>query len=380
MATGEINVGLIGTKFMGKAHSNAYSTVGKFFDLPANPVLHSACGLDLQQVQALANKFGWQYSETDYKKLLRSGEIDLIDICTPNDFHSTIAVEAAKAGKHMVCEKPMARNASEAIQMYRAAHESGVINMMIFNYRFVPAIALAKKMIDNGKLGDIRHFNAVYYQDWLVDPSFPITWRHSKEISGSGSHGDMNAHTVDLARYLVGEFEAVTGDQRVFVKERPILGSNKKGDVNADDATSFIARFQNGAMGSFCATRMATGRKNFMRFELFGSKGSLSFNLERINELEYFDGMAAEDRQGFTTILVTEASHSYIESWWPPGHVIGWEHTFVHEISHLLTGIGQNKKVAPDFFDGVKCQIVLDAVARSSEDGKWITIEEFYRE
>ncbi len=373
----DINIGLVGTRFMGKAHSNAYARVSRFFELPANPVLHSACGLELDQVQILAKKFGWKNAETEYQKLIQSEEIDLIDICTSNDFHMPIALEAAKAGKNILCEKPMARNAEEAIKMYDAVNEAGVINMMIFNYRFLPAVALAKNLIEHGKLGEIRHFNAVYYQDWLVDPSFPIVWRHSKEKSGSGAHGDMNAHIVDLARYLVGEFEAVTGEQRVFVKERPIQDSDQKGEVNADDATSFMARFQNGAIGSFSATRMATGRKNFMQFELFGSKGALIFNLERLNELQYFDDTSQNDTKGFTTILATEPSHPYIRSWWPPGHIIGWEHTFVHQISHLITSISNKEEATPSFYDGVKCQLVLDAVVASAEQEKWVTIKEF---
>jgi len=374
-----INIGLVGTQFMGKAHSNAYARVAKFFELPAQPVLHSACGLDLEQVRGLAKKFGWKNAETDYKRILSSDEIQLVDICTSNDFHMPIAVEAAKAGKHLLCEKPMARNAEEAIRMYDAVNTAGVTNMMIFNYRFVPALALAKKLIDQGSLGSIRHFNAVYYQDWLVDPLFPMVWRHSKEKSGSGAHGDMNAHIVDLARYLVGEFEAVAGEQRVFVKERPIAGSTEKGEVNADDATSFMARFQNGALGTFCATRMATGCKNLMRLELFGSKGAIRFNLERLNELEYFDETMSSDTKGFRAILATEPSHPYIKSWWPPGHIIGWEHTFVHQISHLLNHIAHNEEASPSFFDGVKCQLVLDAVASSAEKEKWITVQEFHK-
>ncbi len=376
MNKSEVRVGLVGTQFMGKAHSNAYARVSKFFDLPATPIMHSACGLDLPQVSDLASKFGWQHVETDYKKLIQSDEIDVIDICTSNDFHSPIAIEAAKAGKHVLCEKPMARNKEEAFRMYNAVQDAGVIGMMIFNYRFVPAIALAKQMIQDGLLGEIRHFNAVYYQDWLVDKNFPIVWRHSKELSGSGAHGDMNAHIVDLARYLVSDFEAVVGDQRVFIKERPIKGSDEMGTVNADDATTFMARFKNGAIGNFCATRMATGRKNHMCIEIFGSNGSLRFNLERINELEFYSLGDASSLQGYRTILVTEAEHPYIKKWWPPGHVIGWEHTFIHEIAHLVTAVKERKEANPTFYDGLKCQIVLDAVTTSAESGKWISIEE----
>jgi len=375
-----INVGLVGTKFMGKAHANAWSRVPQFFDLPAKPILHTTCGLELAGAQQLSEKFGWLHQSTDFNELIQSDEIDLIDICTSNDSHQPIAVAAAKAGKNILCEKPMARNSDESKEMYYAARENNIIDMMIFNYRFVPAIAQAKKMIEDGRIGQVRHFNAVYYQDWLVDPSFPMVWRHSAEKSGSGAHGDMNAHIIDLARFLVGEFEAVVGDQSVFIKERPISGSKEKGTVTADDATSFMARFKNGAMGNFCATRFANGRKNFLRFELFGSKGSIGFNLERLNELDYYNSESQSDTQGFTNIVVTEAEHPYVKSWWPPGHIIGWEHTFVHEMSHLVHAIATSTSTSPNFYDGLKCQLVLDAVANSHNEARWITIEEFEEE
>ncbi len=379
MSNKNLNVGIVGTQFMGKAHSNAFSKISKFFDLPSNPILHTACGRNKANAEVLSNKFGWENVVTDYHTLIGNEDIDLIDICTANDTHAPIAIAAAKAGKHVLCEKPLARNAEEAIQMYNAVQESGVRNMVIFNYRFVPAIALAKQFIDSGKIGEVRHFNAIYYQDWLVDPLFPMVWRHNAETSGSGAHGDMNAHIVDLARFLVGEFEAVVGDQRVFVKERPIQGSDKTGTVTADDATSFMARFQNGAMGNFGVTRMATGRKNYMQFEVFGSKGSVKFNLERLNELEYFNGDTPAESQGFTNIMVTESTHPYVGKWWPPGHIIGWEHTFIHQISELINSIAANTPSSPDFYDGVKCQLVLDAVSASSDSGKWTSIEEFQR-
>jgi predicted dehydrogenase len=268
----------------------------------------------------------------------------------------------------------MARNAAEAAEMYRVVKEAGVIHMIIFNYRFVPAIALAKKFISEGKIGEVRHFNAVYYQDWLTDPDFPITWRHDAKASGSGAHGDMNAHIVDLARYLVGEFASVTGIQKTFIGERPLSSGNGRGKVSTDDATSFLATFQNGALGSFQATRLAPGRKNFLRMEIFGSKGSFGFNLERMNELEYYsDGETAES-QGYKNILVTDASHPYIKAWWPPGHIIGWEHTFIHQIKALLDGIGDNKNVLPDFYDGLRCQQVLDAVVTSASTKTWTKI------
>ena len=374
-----LNIGLVGTQFMGKAHSNAYKKLSSFPDAEVLASLHSVCGRNVERMERLTELYGWKNKETDYKKLVQSDEIDLVDISTSNDMHLPIAKAAAEAGKNILCEKPIARNAEEAIEMYQLVEKKSVIHMMIFNYRFVPAIALAKKMIDEGKLGEIRHFNAVYYQDWLVDPQFPFVWRHSVETSGSGAHGDMNAHIVDLARYLVGEFEAVSGDQKVFIKERPIEGTDEIGEVTADDTTSFLARFTNGAIGSFCATRFATGRKNFMRLEIFGSKGSVNFNLERMNELNYFDNEQQSDYQGFTNILATENIHPYIKNWWPPGHIIGWEHTFVHQIAYLLDSIHKNEKVTPDFYDGAKCQLVLDAVSQSAGSRKWVTIQELNR-
>ena len=288
MKTNEINVGIVGTQFMGRAHSNAYLDVPHFFDLPAAPVLRAACDNNPDNLEAFARRFGWQDKEADWERMVSRDDVDLVDICTPNSIHMPIAVAAAKAGKHVICEKPLAMNADEARQMLDAAREADVRHMVAFNYRRVPALALARQLVEQGKVGRVFHFNAVYYQDWLVDPNFPMVWRHDKKIGGSGAHGDMNAHIVDLARFLVGEIEAVCGAQEVFIKERQTRNGKGFGTVTADDATQFLARFQDGAMGTFCATRFATGRKNFLRLELFGSEGSLVFNLERLNELEYY--------------------------------------------------------------------------------------------
>lgn len=370
----QINIGLVGTQFMGKAHSNAWMKVSEFFDTPVIPVLHTACSRSEAQRARFVDQYHWRRGEPSWEKMIASREIELVDICTPNDLHMPVAVAAAKAGKHILCEKPMARNAREAEEMYRAVKDAGVIHMMIFNYRFVPAIALAKRFISEGKIGEVRHFNAVYYQDWLTDPEFPITWRHDVKASGSGAHGDMNAHIVDLARYLVGEFASVTGIQKTFIEERPLSSGNGRGKVSTDDATSFLATFKNGALGSFQATRLAPGRKNFLRLEIFGSKGSLGFNLERMNELEYYSDCEPAESQGYKNILVTDASHPYIKAWWPPGHIIGWEHTFIHQIKELLDGIGSNRNVIPDFYDGLRCQQVLDAVVTSTTTNIWSKI------
>ena len=371
-----IKVGLIGTAFMGRAHSNAYMDVGTYFDLPAKPVMQIACGLDsLDYLNKFSSKFGWKGIETDWRKVVKRSDIDLIDICTSNATHEPIAVAAAKAGKHILCEKPVARNAKEARRMMEAARDAGVVNMVAFNYRRVPALALAKKMIAEGKIGRVFHFNAVYYQDWLVDPSFPYVWRNDLKESGSGAHGDMNAHIVDLARFLVGEVEAVNGAKEIFVKERK-ASDGKMLEVTADDAMYFLARFECGALGAFLCSRFATGRKNYLRIEIFGSEGSLAFNLERLNELEYFSRSGEDTEQGFRNILVTENKHPYINAWWPPGHIIGWEHTFIHEVADLLAAVSTGQQVHPDFYDGYRCQLVLDGVSRSVDTARWITIRE----
>lgn len=372
----EIRVGIVGTQFMGRAHTNAYLDVAKFFELPAPPVLRAACDVNVSDLKTFARRFGWETQETSWEKLVQRDDIDLIDICTPNSTHMPIAVAAAKAGKHILCEKPIAMNAKEAQRMLDAARQANVRHMVGFNYRRVPALALAKQLIDEGKIGRVHHFNAVYYQDWLVDPNFPMVWRHDKKLSGSGAHGDMNAHTADLARFLVGEIESVTAAEEIFVKERPLADGTGTGTVTADDAMFFIARFREGALGTFMATRFATGRKNFLRLEIFGSEGSLAFNLERLNELEYYSRSDESTQQGFKNILVTESGHKYIGAWWPPGHIIGWEHTFIHEVADLLKAIDAGENVKADFYDGMRCQQVLDAVCQSAESGRWVTIPE----
>jgi predicted dehydrogenase len=369
-----LNVAIVGTQFMGKAHSNAYQRVGTFFEVAQQPIMQVACGINPERLDTFAKQYGWKNTETDWRKLVDRDDIDLIDISTPNDSHAPIAIAAAQKGKHLLCEKPIARNVQEAKAMYEAAETAGITHAMIFNYRFVPAIAYAKQLIDAGKIGKIHHFNAVYYQDWLVDPNFPMTWRHDASASGSGAHGDMNAHIVDLARFLVGEFESVTGVDKTFVKQRPKQDGTGLGEVTTDDAMSFLAHFQNGALGSFQCTRFGTGRKNFLRLEIFGSEGSLVFNLERLNELEFYTRADEHDTQGFRNILVTNNTHPYVGAWWPIGHIIGWEHTFVHEIKELIDCIDTKKPMVPSFWDGLKCQEVLEAVTESAVKQKWVSI------
>lgn len=372
----EIRVGIVGTKFMGRAHSNAFIDVPYYFDLPLKPVLRAACGRNPDDLAVFARRFGWQTTETSWERLVARDDVDLIDICTSNVTHEPIAVAAAKNGKHLFCEKPLAMNATEARKMLEAAREANVRHLVAFNYRRVPAILLAKKLIDEGKIGKVHHFNAVYYQDWLVDPSFHFVWRHDVKEGGSGAHGDMNAHTVDLARFLVGEIAAVSAAKEIFVKERPLSSGTGRAQVTADDAMYCLARFREGALGTFLATRFATGRKNYLRLEIFGSEGSLIFNLERLNELEYFSRNNEGSEQGFRTIMVTEGDHPYLNLWWPPGHIIGWEHTFIHEVGDLLMAIANQQGITPDFYDGLRCQQVLDAIAKSADTQKWIEIPE----
>jgi predicted dehydrogenase len=371
----EINVGIIGTKFMGRAHSNALIDLPLFFDLPVTPVRRVACGRNVEDLEAFAERFGWQSTERDWERLVEREDVDLVDICTSNATHMPIALAAAKAGKDILCEKPLALNAGEARRMLDAVREAGVKHMVAFNYRRVPAIALAKRLIAEGRVGRIYHFNAVYYQSWLVDPTFPLVWRHRAGEAGSGAHGDLNAHIVDLARYLVGEIEAVSGVKETFIKERPLPAGEGTGEVTVDDATSFLARFRQGALGSFTATRFATGRKNQLRLEIFGSEGALIFDLQRLNELQFY-ARADVPADGFRTILVTGEAHPYMEAWWPDGHIIGWEHTFIHQMRDLLVAIGEERPIHPDFYDGLRCQQVLDAVLDSAEKRRWVEIPE----
>ena len=370
----EINVGIVGTQFMGRAHSNAYCDVGYYFEQAPKIVMKAACDVDKPGLDAFCKRWGWQTQETSWEKLVERDDIQLVDIVTPNFLHKPVAVAAAKKGKHVICEKPIAMNAGEAADMLKAAQDAGVRHMTAFNYRRVPAVALAKKLVDEGKIGKVYHFNAVYYQDWLCDPNFSIVWRHDVKKGGSGAHGDMNAHIVDLARYLVGEFEAVCCAQEIFIKERPLNDGTGMGKVTADDSAYIMARFRDGALGAFLVSRLATGHKNFLRFELFGSEGALSFNLERLNELEYYSTQENSAVQGFRTIVITESNHPYVNMWWPPGHIIGWEHTFIHEIGDLLLAIDKGENVQADFYDGMRCQQVIDAAIRSNDEGKWIDI------
>ncbi|HZJ57728.1 MAG TPA: Gfo/Idh/MocA family oxidoreductase [Clostridia bacterium] len=381
-----LNIGLVGYKFMGKAHSNALQKVGMFFDPSLKIRMRAICGRDEEWVKESAEKFGWEGYETSWENLIKRDDIDAIDITAPSNFHKEIAIAAAKAGKHIFCEKPLALNLKDAREMLDVVTKANVKHQIGFNYRFAPAVQLAKKIIDEGKIGKVYHYRALYLQDFIIDPSFPLVWRLDKDVAGSGSHGDLGAHFVDLARFLVGEFDEVIGMSETFIKERPIVermtGLSGKaqegaelGKVTVDDATIFMARFKNGALGSFEATRFAAGHKNDMFFEINGSKGSIRFNIERMNELEYYSASDEEGLQGFRLIQVTEDIHPYADAWWPVGHVIGYEHTFVHELYEFIEAIAKDKPTNPSFYDGVKCSQILEAVDLSIESRRWVEVD-----
>ena len=391
-----IGVGMVGYAFMGRAHSQAWQAVSRAFDPPLRPRLAAICGRDKAAAGAAADRLGWAAAETDWRVLIARDDVQLVDIVAPGSVHAPIAIAALQAGKHVLCEKPLANTLTEAAAMAAAADAAfpqGARAMVGFNYRRVPAIALARRLVEQGRIGRLRHVRAVYLQDWLVDPDSPLTWRLQAEQAGSGALGDLGAHIVDLARFLTGdEIAGVSAVSATFVEERPLPGGSVDADeavdagtrgpiatgrVTVDDAVVFSARFASGALGSFEATRYAAGRKNGLRIELNGSRGSLAFDLERLNELEFYDGddTDAGTTAGFRRILVTEAEHPYLSGWWPPGHILGWEHTFTHQVKDLLTAIAEGAQPQPSFGDGLAVQRVLDAVQRSAAAaGGWETI------
>ncbi|MEV5397056.1 Gfo/Idh/MocA family oxidoreductase [Streptomyces cellulosae] len=376
-----LRIGMVGYAFMGAAHSQGWRTVGRVFELPLRPEMAVICGRDADAVRAAAGRHGWAEAEIDWRALVERDDIDLVDICTPGDSHAEIALAALAAGKHVLCEKPLANTVAEAEAMARAAQEArdrGQAAMVGFNYRRVPATALARRMVKEGRIGTLRHVRVAYLQDWLVDPQFPLTWRLRREQAGSGSLGDLGAHIVDLAQYLAGEpLAGVSALTETFVRERPLptapssglaaVSAAGTGPVTVDDAAVFTGRFTSGALASFEATRYATGRKNALRIELNGERGSLAFDLERLNELEYHDGTGDATHGGFRRILVTEPDHPYLDAWWPPGHGLGYEHTFAHQARDLVHAIAEGRSPEPSFADGLQVQRVLAAVEESAE-------------
>ncbi|WP_225635010.1 Gfo/Idh/MocA family protein [Streptomyces solaniscabiei] len=376
-----LGVGMVGYAFMGAAHSQGWRTAGRAFDLPLRPVLAAIAGRDAHAVRAAADKHGWAAAETDWRALLARDDVQLVDICTPGDSHAEIAIAALDAGKHVLCEKPLANSVAEAEAMVRAAEAArarGQVAMVGFNYRRVPALTLARRLIADGRLGTLRHVRVTYLQDWLVDPDFPLTWRLEREHAGSGALGDLGAHIVDLAQYLAGEhLVGVSAQMETFVKQRPRLdaasagpaafGGVRRGAVTVDDAAVFTGRLSSGALATFEASRMASGRKNALRLEINGKFGSLAFDLERLNELSFHDHREPAATAGFRRILVTEAEHPYLEGWWPPGHTLGYEHTFTHQARDLVEAIASGSAPTPSFADGLQVQRVLAAVEESAQ-------------
>jgi predicted dehydrogenase len=380
-------VGMVGHAFMGAAHSQAWRTAPRFFDLPLAPTMSVVCGRDPARVAEAADRLGWAGTETDWHRLVERPDIDLVDICTPGDTHAEIAIAALAAGKHVLCEKPLANTVAEAEEMAAAAERAaadGVRAMVGFTYRRVPAIALARRLVAEGRVGEIRHVRAQYLQDWITDPEAPLSWRLDKAKAGSGALGDIGAHIVDLTQHITGErLTEVSGQLETFVKERPVAAGDtagtlggggagsERGPVTVDDAAVFIARFTGGALGVFEATRFATGRKNAIRIEVNGSRGSLAFDFEDMNVLHFYDGTEPDETAGFRRILVTEPGHPYVAAWWPPGHGLGYEHGFTHQMVDLVRAIADGTDPSPSFADGLQVQRVLAAVETSSDTRSW---------
>jgi predicted dehydrogenase len=369
-----LGIGMVGYAFMGRAHSQAWRNVASFFDLPCRPRMAAICGRDGDAVAAAAARLGWPATETDWKRLVQRDDVDLVDVCTPGSSHAEISIAALEAGKHVLCEKPLANTVEEARAMAAAAEraaERGVRAMVGFNFRRVPAVALARELVAAGRLGAIRHVRAAYLGAHLLDPEFPLVWRLQAEEAGSGALGDLGAHAVDLAQYVAGDrITGVSALTETFVRERPLAdGSGARGPVTVDDAALFIARFGGGAVGGFEATRFATGHTEGLRVELNGELGSLVWELGALNELRFFDATEDPATQGFRRIQVTRSVHPYAAAWWPEGHSIGYEHTFTHEVRDLLEAIAAGRDPAPSFADGLHVQQVLDAVQRSAAAG-----------
>lgn len=384
----KLNIAIIGHGFMGRAHSNAWIKLPKFFDIAYEPVLKIVAG-GKNPVDDFAAKWGYEETAGDWRAVINRDDIDVVAILTPTGMHKEMAIAAMKAGKHVICEKPCALNYAEAREMAEAAKTAGVVTMLNHNYRRVPAVMLAKKMIEDGAIGDVLQYRAAYLQEWIIDPEFPLTWHLRKETAGAGPLYDLGSHAVDLARFLIGEPTSVMGSLRTFVGERPEPGaveaaftsdankaSSKKGKVTVDDAAFFLADFAGGAMGSFDTSRFAQGRKNFNQFEVNGTKGTICFDLERMNELYYYNADDPADRQGFRTILVTEGCHPYSGSWWPQGHIIGYEHTFVHAFYEFVKALETGAKASPDFEDGAKIMRVLNAVQKSAAENRRVDVNE----
>jgi predicted dehydrogenase len=376
--TKPLNIGMIGYGFMGRAHSNAYSQVNHFFDLEYRPVLKAVCARDADKAKAFAQRWGYESIETDWKKLLARDDIDAVDICTPNNLHCEIALAAAKAGKMILCEKPLSMDAAEGETMAAAVEKAGVANIVWYNYRRVPAVALAKQLIDEGRLGRIFHYRAVFLQDWTISADLPqggaALWRLDASAAGSGVTGDLLAHCIDTALWLNGSIQSVTAMTETFIKQRKHNLTGKVEKVGIDDACAFLARFQNGSLATFESTRYARGHKALYTFEINGEHASIAWDLHDLHRLSYFDHRDDSVVRGWRSIHVTDGDMPYMKHWWVPGLQIGYEHSFVHQVADFLQGLASGKPAGPTFRDALETQKVCDAVLASAQKGTWVNV------
>lgn len=376
----ELGVGMLGYEFMGKAHTNAFVQFPRFYKTRAVPKLAAIYGRTESKVRDAASKYGYETYYTDWHRLVSDRRVEIVDNGLPNYLHMEPCIEAAEKGKHIICEKPLGLNPSQSESMLRAVRKAGVKHMVGFNYRFVPAITLARELVKENRLGKVLQFRAVYLQDWLRDEDFPMVWRLRRSSAGSGVLGDLGSHLIDLARFIVGEIESVVGFANTIVKERPLARGarrKKKGRVDVDDSFGALVRFSSGASGSLEASRFSAGRKNYARIEVEGTEGSLSFNLERLNELQVYTERDGGER-GFRTIMVTDPKHHpFVENWWPEGHVLGWEHAMVNELYHYFDAVARDAPIEPlgaTFLDGLRVDQVIQSVIKSTHSGNWETI------
>ncbi len=369
-------VALLGTKFMGKAHSQAYRNVNMYFSDAPHVEQVVICGRSPDETEQAREAFGWQEASTDWEAVVARDDIDIVDISTPGHLHAEMALAAAAAGKHVVCEKPLANTLDEARSMLAAVEAAGVRHLVMHNYRRVPAVALAKRMVEDGRLGEIYHFRARYLQDWALIPGLELVWRFDAKLAGSGALGDLGAHVIDLGRHLCGEISELAATSETFIKQRPVSpGSSEMADVTVDDAAALCVRFENGAIGTIEASRFAPGRKNHNTFEINGSGGSITFDLENLNNLRYYSVDDTPDAQGFHEIIACSlGKHPYADNWWFDGHLLGYEHSFTHTLYDWLNAVDSGEPLRPDFADGVRNQEVLDAAERAARSRRWESV------
>ncbi len=370
-----LNVAILGHRFMGRAHSNAWIKAPLFFDLPAKPVLKVATGRDQAALTEFAERWGWEETEQDWRQTIQREDIDIVDISLPTHLHFETALAAVKAGKHVFCEKPFTLTTAEAEELAEAAEAAGVVHYLNHNYQRCPAVALAKQFIDEGKLGTLYHWRGAYQQSWLIDPNKPVDWKLKKATAGAGPHWDLSSHAVDMALFLMGKIDRVHCLTKTFTKERPLAGNpDQTGEVEVDDASLMTVQFSNGGVGTIETTRYATGRRNHHTFEIYGSKGALTWDLEDMNRLKFWNESDEPSSRGWRDILATEPVHPYAAKWWPPGHVIGYEHGFVHAVADFVTAIGEGTSISPNFRDGVEIMRVLEAGLQSADSGEMVPV------